>query len=55
VKVIDGAVIYAFVPNDIAGSPLISAVVDPIVPDVVVAVPPAYPLFRHVEIDELDV
>jgi hypothetical protein len=44
-------VIYAFVPNENAGSPLISADVDPTVPDVVVAVPPAYPLFRHVEMD----
>jgi hypothetical protein len=55
VKVIDGAVIYAFVPNENADSPLISAVVEPTVPDVVVADPPEYPLFRHVLMDALDV
>jgi len=48
-------VIYAFVPNENAGNPLISAVVDPTVPDVVVAFPPEYPLFRHVDMDALDV
>jgi len=48
-------VIYVFAANDIAGVPLISADVDPTVPDVVVALPPEYPLFRHVLMDALGV